>query len=273
MPELPEVETVVRTLRPVLVGRVLQGVRQGKHHLRTPWQSAWNRLIPGCSIIDLTRRGKWILMELSRPQYRLIVHLGMTGRLLVQENSVAPTKHTHLVFPLKEKNEELRFHDPRRFGCVTVAKQAGSVRFAEEAELGPEPFNLTLAGFSESLMKSRRKVKAILLDQSVVAGVGNIYADESLYESRIHPKRLGTSLSKGEISSLRKSIVKVLRRAIESKGSTIANFYYGNDETGSFQNEFKAYGRTDEPCKRCRKLISCIRLGGRSTHFCSVCQR
>lgn len=272
MPELPEVETVVRTLRPVLVGRTLQGVRQGKYHLRTPWQSAWNRLIPGCSILDITRRGKWILLELSRPQYRLIVHLGMTGRLLVQAKSIAPTAHTHLVFPLKEKNEELRFHDPRRFGCVFLAKQAGSIRFAEEVELGPEPFNLTLAGFSDSLMKSRRVVKAILLDQSVVAGVGNIYADEALFESRIHPERLGTSLSKGEINSLRKAIVKVLKRAIDSKGSTIANFYFGDEETGNFQNEFRAYGRTDKPCKRCGKLITCIRLSGRSTHYCGACQ-
>ena len=152
MPELPEVETVVRTLRPVLVGRTLQGVRHGPHHLRTPWQPAWNRLIPGCSIIDVTRRGKWILIELSRPQYRLIVHLGMTGRLLVQEKSTAKSAHTHLVFPLKEKNEELLFHDPRRFGCVTVAKETASARFPEETDLGPEPFDLTVEGFSDSLL-------------------------------------------------------------------------------------------------------------------------
>ncbi len=273
MPELPEVETVVRSLKPVLIGRTLEGIERSPHTLRTPWQPAWNRLIPGCSIIDVTRRGKWILLELSLPQYRLIVHLGMTGRLLVQQKSTARPAHTHLIFGLKEKNEELRYLDPRRFGSVTMAKETDSARFPEEEQLGPEPFDLTAKGFSESLMKSRRNLKALLLDQSVVAGVGNIYADESLFEARLHPQRLGTSLNAKEATSLRKAIVKVLRRAIESKGSTISNFYFGNDESGSYQDEFRAYGRTDQPCKRCRKPITCIRLAGRSTHFCDHCQQ
>lgn len=273
MPELPEVETVVRSLKPVLMGRTLVNIERSPHNLRTPWQPAWNRLIPGCTFKDVIRRGKWILLELSLPQYRLIVHLGMTGRLLVQQKSTARPAHTHLVFGLKDKNEELRYLDPRRFGSVTMAKETDSARFPEEEELGPEPFDLTVKDFSESLMKSRRNLKALLLDQSVVAGVGNIYADESLFEARLHPQRLGTSLNAKEATILRKAIVKVLRRAIESKGSTISDFYFGNDESGSYQDEFRAYGRTDQPCKRCRKPVTCIRVAGRSTHFCDHCQR
>jgi len=272
MPELPEVETVVRSIRPVLLGRSIVDIERSTFNLRNPWQSTWNRLIKGCSILDITRRGKWILLELSRPQYRLIVHLGMTGRLLVQKKSEARPDHTHLVFRLKEHCEELRYSDPRRFGCVMLVKETSNGRFPEEEHLGPEPFDLTTKSFSDCLMKSRRSVKAILLDQSVVAGVGNIYADESLFEARIHPARLGMSLSGQEANSLRKAIVKVLSRAIESKGSTISDFYFGNGESGEFQNEFRAYGRTDESCKRCRKPISCIRLAGRSTHFCENCQ-
>lgn len=272
MPELPEVETVVRTLRPDIVGRAVKGVRVGKHPLRNPWQPSWNRLIARCNIVSVHRRGKWILLELSRPQYRLIVHLGMTGRLLIQDAKIPPALHTHLVFTL-DKDEELRYHDPRRFGSVTLASTQGSHRFPEEAELGPEPFDITLDELCESLMKSSRAIKGILLDQSVIAGVGNIYADESLHEARIDPRRQGRSLARHEIGTLRRAIVKVLRRAIETKGSTIANFYYGDDESGGFQHEFKAYGRTDEPCYRCRKPIKCIRLAGRSTHFCGNCQR
>lgn len=272
MPELPEVETVVRTLRPALVGRTVQAIRCGTHRLRTPWQSSWNKHILGSTIIEINRRGKWILLALSIPDYRLIVHLGMTGRLLIQPKHHPKTDHTHLVFSL-DGNEQLRYHDPRRFGSVTLAHSQDQHRFPQEAVLGPEPFDLTTPYFQQCMMKAQRNLKAILLDQSVVAGVGNIYADESLFEARLNPRRLGASLNVKEADLLRKAIVKVLRRAIESKGSTIANFYFGNEESGGFQHEFKAYGRTDEPCYRCKAPIKCIRLAGRSTHYCPGCQR
>lgn len=273
MPELPEVETVVRSLRKPLAGRTLASVRPGKHRLRTPWDSTWNQLVTGSTIVNIERRGKWILLELSRPGFHLIVHLGMTGRLLIEPADKPNALHTHFVFPLDAGNEELRFLDPRRFGSLFLAEGQGSIRFPQEAELGPEPFDLKSTDFYADLAKSKRAIKAILLDQSIVAGVGNIYADEALFAAKISPHRPGTSITPKEAKRLQQAIVKVLTRAIESKGSTIANFYYGNNETGGFQNEFQAYDRTNKPCYRCKALMVRVRLAGRSTHYCRHCQQ
>lgn len=250
----------------------MQGVRLGQHRLRVPWQNRWNKQVLGNSITDIQRRGKWILLELSRPEHRLIVHLGMTGRLMVHSNDQPKTPHTHLIFQL-DGGEQLRYHDPRRFGSVTLAQTQNMCRFPQEANLGPEPFDMSFPHLQQQLAKAKRSLKAILLDQSIVAGVGNIYADESLYLSKLNPNRLASTLNPREIRALRKAIVQVLRRAIESKGSTIADFYFGNDESGGFQNEFRVYGRAGEPCRRCKTPIRSIRLAGRSTHFCQQCQR
>lgn len=272
MPELPEVETVVRSLRPGLVGRTLMSVQTGMHRLRTPWNANWNQLLTGTKVLALTRRGKWMVMQLSRPKYHLIVHLGMTGRLLIEPAQKPAALHTHFVFALDRGEEELRFFDPRRFGCLFLSQAQGDARFPQEAELGPEPFDLQASSFFADVSSSKRAIKAILLDQAVVAGVGNIYADEALYTARIAPQRLGSSLTLPEAKRLQKAIVQVLTRAIETKGSTIANFYYGDNEAGGFQHEFRAYGRTGEPCHRCQLPITRIRLAGRSTHYCQRCQ-
>ncbi len=273
MPELPEVETVVRSLRPVLVGRTIRGVQRKRLKLRQPWKREWDRELFDRKIVEVWRRGKWILLELSGGEARLVVHLGMTGRLYVQESKSAPARHTHFSFSLDDGQEQLRYLDPRRFGLVLWAKTVNDCRFPAECELGPEPFDLQPARFFESLRGSRRNLKALLLDQTVVAGVGNIYADEALFAARLNPMSLGTELDKKQAGRLRIAIVKVLKRAIETKGSTIANFYYGEGEAGGYQNEFRAYDRTDEPCRRCRTPIKRIRLAGRSTHFCPRCQR
>lgn len=273
MPELPEVETVVRSLRPQVKGRTIRAVKLGKHRLRAPWHSRWSLHVTGCTIVDITRRGKWMLLELSRPATHLIVHLGMTGRLLVEPAHAKPQLHTHFRFPLDDGQEELRFRDPRRFGSVTLAETVAGQRFPQEAELGPEPFDLSPNELLASMQRSKRPLKAILLDQAVVAGVGNIYADEALYEAKLLPTRLGTSLTAKEAKRLQEVIVKVLTRAIETKGSTISNFYYGNDEAGGFQHEFQAYGRAKQPCYRCDRPMVGIRLAGRATCYCERCQR
>lgn len=272
MPELPEVETVVRHLRPVLVGRKLTGIALGKHPLRSPWDSAWNDEVIGQTIDAVERRGKWILLRLKQNQSHLIIHLGMTGRLLVTPAVEPRALHTHFIFPLDQGREELRYHDSRRFGSVTWAHQHDSYRFPQEAQLGPEPFELKPADFHAAISSSNRCLKAILLDQAIVAGVGNIYADESFYRARLLPTRLGSSLSKNESKKLCQSIVAVLTRAIEKKGSTIANFYYGDGEAGNFQNEFLAYDRAKKPCRRCKTPMIGIRLAGRTTTYCPVCQ-
>lgn len=271
MPELPEVETVVRSLRPRLLHRQLGEVRLSKFSLREKWNPKWNALLPGKEIVSIERRGKWILLALADGSH-LSVHLGMTGRLLINSAAEAAKPHTHFQANLLSSTEELRFVDPRRFGALWYAAAGSDTRFPAEAAMGPEPWQLTPGGFQEAVQAAKRSIKAILLDQSIIAGVGNIYADEALFQSRVHPTLLGSNLKPPHIEKLRKAILKVLERAIEKHGSTIINFYYGDEESGGFQNEFMVYDRYEAPCKRCKTAIQRIRLAGRSTHFCPLCQ-
>ncbi len=272
MPELPEVETVVRALRQRLLGRVITGVRTGTARLRRSWVEDWQRELPvNRKIVALRRRGKWIIIELTG-DLALLIHLGMTGRLQVVPAVQLVEAHTHLIFLLKPGTEELRFRDPRRFGAAGLIAGRDLEKFWEN-NLGPEPFDLTGARLFEGLRRTRRCLKAALLDQRLVAGIGNIYADEALFDAKLNPARRGTSLTRAEAAQLRRSLVKVLRRAIEQKGSTIRDYFY--DETGSpgeYQNEFRVYQRNGEPCPRCRARIRQVRLAGRATHFCPRCQ-
>jgi len=272
MPELPEVETVVRDLRPMLIGKRLAAIRRSKHQLRTKWSNAWEPRLIGSRIDAIRRRGKWILIDLQ-PQGLFVVHLGMTGQLTVTPCATPLENHVHLVCDLDAGAEQLRFRDIRRFGSATYHDDETAWNSAHAEDLGPEPFDLTALAFRQSLSRTDRCVKAVLLDQSVVAGVGNIYADESLFAARINPHRLGSDLSSGEAELIRRAIVRVLTRAIKYRGSSIRNYVGGSGLKGEFQNEFSVYGRTGEPCRRCQTKIERVRLAGRSTHYCPNCQK
>jgi formamidopyrimidine-DNA glycosylase len=272
MPELPEVETVVRDLRPRLLGRRIAAVEVGRRALRRPWSRAWGPALAGRRVLDIRRRGKWILLALDRQQH-LIFHLGMTGQLTVVPSRSPVQDHTHLVFRLDRGSQQLRFRDVRRFGSVTLFPTPGDVeRFFAGAALGPEPFDLDPRYWRERLAGTRRCLKAVLLDQRVVAGVGNIYADESLFEARLHPAQPGQVLQSRQALRLQKAIVAVLERAIARRGSSIRDYIGGSGLKGEFQEEFRVYGRTGLPCPRCAEPITCVRLAGRSTHFCEKCQ-
>jgi formamidopyrimidine-DNA glycosylase len=272
VPELPEVETVVRDLRPQLVGRRFAAVRVGDFPLRRPWSPAWVPLVVGSRVRAVRRRGKWILVDLGKHRH-LVIHLGMSGQLTVVPANKPLQNHTHIILELDRGNKQLRFRDIRRFGSATLfdGKQLMEKFFAE-TNLGPEPFELDPAYWRACVAKTGRCLKALLLDQRAVAGVGNIYADESLFTARLHPAQLGRSTTAAEAERLRKAIVKVLRRAIDKRGSSIRNYVGGSGLQGNYQNEFRVYGQTGEPCPRCRTPIQCIRLAGRSTHFCPRCQ-
>jgi formamidopyrimidine-DNA glycosylase len=275
VPELPEVETVVRTLRPVIEGRKILAVRHGKKKLRQPWKPRWNDLIRDQRIQTIGRRGKWILLDLDDGY--LVVHLGMTGRLQVVPREQPDEAHTHLAFQLASISnasspEELRFRDPRRFGLVTHQTAQEMQELLNSGKLGPEPFDLTTEAFHAKLKGTKRCLKAVLLDQRVLAGVGNIYADEALFAAKLHPQRAGCDVTRAEANRLRKAIVTVLNRAIAKHGSTFLSFYYGDGSSGEYQNEFKAYQQTGRPCSRCRTVIQQVILAGRSTHFCPRCQ-
>jgi formamidopyrimidine-DNA glycosylase len=272
MPELPEVETVVRDLRPRLVGRRIAAVLASRKPLRRRWKPAWNRQLAGRRVRSVTRRGKWIVIDLDGPH--LLVHLGMTGQFTVAPAEQPRQDHTHLVFPLDDGAFELRFRDIRRFGSATLfGDRARLDQFFTASGLGPEPFDMDPVYWRQSLAKARRNLKAILLDQRVEAGVGNIYADESCFEAHLHPKLLGIELSPRQAGRLREAVVAVLGRAIERRGSSIRDYVGGNGLTGEYQDEFRVYGRTGESCRRCRSPIERIVLAQRSTHFCPRCQK
>lgn len=281
MPELPEVETVVRDLRPVVTGRTITAMRRSRQQLRRPWQAAWTAAVVGSQINGLRRRGKWILLDLGKPNHPpeqaptpsplLRVHLGMTGQLTVVPAGEAEPEHLHLVFAL-ENGTELRFRDPRRFGSAEYFPDRAAVEAAMARELGPEPFALDPEAFRSAVGATTRCLKAVLLDQQIVAGVGNIYADEILFRAGLDPRRPGSSLSAGECDRLRTTIAAVLERAIAARGSTIRDYLGGSGLRGQFQMELAVYGRTGQPCRVCGTAIVCQRLAGRSSHYCPACQ-
>jgi formamidopyrimidine-DNA glycosylase len=274
VPELPEVETVVRDLRPCLSGRRLTRVHQtSRHALRTRWRPAWGSAVAGQRVESVERRGKWILVGLENEAI-LVVHLGMTGQLTIVPATMPRANHTHLIFDLDDGAEQLRFRDIRRFGSVTLFPKRQAVEeFFAAARLGPEPFDVPAHYWRDCLRDSKRCLKAVLLDQSLVAGVGNIYADESLFEARLHPARPACDLDDAEANRLRRAVATVLRRAIECRGSSIRNYVGGSGLQGEYQNEFRVYGRAGQPCPRCGAALECRRLAGRSSHFCPCCQQ
>lgn len=272
VPELPEVETVVRDLRPHLIERRIASVEVGRKKLRLPWSSAWTPLLVGQTIRDVARRGKWIVMPLD-PPYTLVVHLGMTGQLTVAPAEQARSDHTHIVFVLEGGEWELRYRDIRRFGSLTLLLEDESLeRFFDRANLGPEPFDLDAKSWPSRLTATQRCLKAVLLDQHIVSGLGNIYADEALWLARLPPTRSARTLSRTEANRLRRAMVSVLQRAIERRGSTIRNYVGGSGLKGGYQEEFRVYGRTGQPCRRCRTPVAVVRLAGRSSHYCPKCQ-
>jgi formamidopyrimidine-DNA glycosylase len=271
VPELPEVETVVRDLRPCVVGRRIQRVRVGKQRLRRLWAPRWAKALANRCIESARRRGKWIVLDLDGGGH-LVVHLGMTGQLTVVPAEELTADHVHVVFGLND-SQELRFRDIRRFGSITFLESHEKLEaFFDRAGLGPEPFDLPADYWRDRLAATERCLKAVLLDQRVVAGVGNIYADESLFQAKLHPAQNARDLRATAADRLREAIAVVLNRAIQRRGSSIRNYVGGSGLRGEYQNEFRVYGRTGQPCPRCETTIERIRLAGRSTHFCPECQ-
>ena len=271
MPELPEVETVVRDLRPLVVGRTILGVEVGDRKLRRPWDAAWAARLTGVRIEAIRRRGKWILLDLSGGA-RLVVHLGMTGQFTAVPVLALRPDHLHVVFALSGL-VELRFRDVRRFGSVELVADEAAAAASLDAKLGPEPFDIPPAGFYAAVTGTTRTLKALLLDQSLVAGVGNIYADEALHRAKLHPETRGTQLTKPQVTRLREAIAAVIAHAIEKRGSSIRDYVGGSGLKGGFQHEFRVYGRTGDPCTTCGAPIQRVRVAGRSSHFCPQCQR
>jgi formamidopyrimidine-DNA glycosylase len=267
MPELPEVETVVRSLAPHLPGRRIVAAEFSSRHVTPGNRAALARKLAGRTIHSVARRGKYILMQLD--EGTLIVHLGMTGQLLLDPR---PSDHVYGVFRLD--TGVLVYRDPRQFGSITLAthRTDGSMNNALR-RLGPEPLEITLAEFAARLKKRRTRMKALLLDQTFVAGIGNIYADEILYSAKVHPLAIAARLSKPRAALVHQAMRDILTLAIEHGGSSISDYVNAAGERGWFQMLHNAYGREGQPCLRCGAPIRKILVAQRGTHFCPHCQK
>lgn len=269
MPELPEVQTVVNTLQP-LVGQRLGTAQLLQPDILHGESVELGRFVRRRRIRSITRRAKRILIDIGNGR-TLMFHLGMTGQLTVKRTAEQLLPHTHLVIKLAGSTEELRFRDVRRFGGVWLLTPETPQVGRGLGPLGPDPLEITLREF-RTLMGGKRQVKALLLDQQRLAGMGNIYVDESLFRARIHPLAACSTLDDAQVKTLHRAIRTTLRAAIRAGGSTIRDYRTANGEKGWFQIRHQVYGREGEPCRDCRTPITRIQVAGRSSHVCPQCQ-
>jgi formamidopyrimidine-DNA glycosylase len=274
MPELPEVQTIVDDLNaakligiPIVAARVFW-----RRTIAEPSVRMFCRWIKGQNFKAIRRRGKYLVFEVA-DGHTMLLHLRMSGRLHLVSASVPRNKHEHVILSF-EDGRQLRFHDTRKFGRLHLLKDPKRIL----DRLGPEPLaaGFTAKTLTKALKHRKRLLKPLLLDQTFIAGLGNIYADEALWEAKLHPCRLATSLSKSEIKVLHRNIRRVLKRGMNNLGTTLGtgkgNFYSVANRRGRNKDLLKVFRRTDLPCPRCRSPIERIIVGQRSTHICSRCQ-
>lgn len=278
MPELPEVETVANGVHQRIHGQTITGVEihNNPQTFKSPPSEIADTLT-GSRIDRVRRVGKTIVADLTLPvsgkraprdtphSAQFLIHLGMTGRLLVSDPETPVPPHTHAIVSLS-KGKELRFVDPRRFGRLSVSRNAytGS---------GREPLTIPLEDFIALFRNRKTPIKAALLNQSLLHGVGNIYADEALFHAGIRPRRHAGRLTRDELARLRSALVKVLKHAIKLGGSSVSDYVDADGVAGFFQLHHRVYSRTGQPCRTCSTPIERIVIGGRSTHFCPTCQK
>ncbi len=284
MPELPEVETVARGLRETILGRTIARVE----HSQAPPASieisaslrphSFDHLLSGRKIEDITRRGKNLFVRLSGG-LTLWVHLKMTGHFFWVPSTEPVDKHDLVRFDFKPSGKssrngyQLRFNDYRRFGRLRLFPDDELYTHPALAGLGPEPFDITSEEFVDLCRRRPRMIKPALLDQTFLAGLGNIYADESLYFARIHPRRSTDAPSKAKLTELHGHIRRLLRKAIKLMGTSVDSYVGVNGQAGSFQKYLRAYNNEGNPCVRCGSKIVREKIGSRSAHYCPRCQK
>ena len=284
MPELPEVETIAAGVHARVHGqRIARVWISGKPQTFKSPEPEIAAALTGARIESVRRVGKTIVMALQREStpVELLIHLGMTGRLLVSAPELPLAPHTHAVFTLsgapgETAAREIRFVDPRRFGRISLhAPQPATDNHQPATFSGPgrEPLTISLADFIALFHSRRTPIKAALLNQSLLHGIGNIYADESLFRAGLRPTRQAARLTRAELARLRTALVQVLRHAIRLGGSSVSDYVDAEGSRGLFQLQHKVYRRTGQPCLACATPIRRIQLAGRSTHFCPHCQR
>jgi len=283
MPELPEVETVRRGLTPAMEGAVIARADVNRPDLRWPLPVDMATRLTGKTVLSLRRRSKYILADLSSGE-TLLIHLGMSGRMTVSGDPLgafhhdhpAPAKHDHVVFHMAN-GARITFNDPRRFGAMDLISTPTADTHPLLAKLGPEPLGNQFdeSYLADALSGRNTPIKSALLDQRIVAGLGNIYVCEALYRARISPKRRARNLSRARAAALVPIIRDVLRDAIEAGGSSLRDFRQADGELGYFQHSFDVYDREGDPCRTpgCTGTITRIVQSGRSSFYCTLCQR
>jgi formamidopyrimidine-DNA glycosylase len=273
MPELPEVETVARGLREALPGRRILAVRLGKTDFIDDPAAMESRL-PGTTVLRIRRLGKNLVVDLqtggSEPDaLSLLIHLGMTGQIVIISPEAPVPKHTHVFLSLDD-GRELRYTDVRRFGRMAILSDGEQQR--ELSGLGLEPLEISAEEFRTRIGSRNSQIKALLLDQGVMRGIGNIYADESLWRAKIHPKKMGSKLTGDELKRLHRGVREILSEAIRLRGSSVSDYVDSSGQKGEFQLRHRVYQRDGKKCSRCRNVVRRAIVAGRSSHFCPRCQ-
>ncbi|CAM3921062.1 DNA-formamidopyrimidine glycosylase [Lederbergia lenta] len=274
MPELPEVEAVRKSLVELVVGKTIKDVFVGwPKIIKKPLEiEQFQDALQGQTILDINRRGKFLIFVLD--DYALVSHLRMEGNYSVRSHDDPEEKHTHIVFKFVD-GTELRYRDVRKFGTMHLFTKGMEHTELPLAKLGPEPFaaEFTQNYLKEKLMKTERMIKAVLLDQTIVTGLGNIYVDEVLFRSSIHPERIAKTLSDEEVALLREQAAATLEESIQAGGSSVNTYMNSRGESGTYQERLLVYGKKGEGCKKCGIPLQKIKVAGRGTHFCPECQK
>lgn len=273
MPELPEVETVKKTLDKSVIGKTIE--RIDVHYagiIKAPNAEDFCSLLVGKTICEMGRKGKFLLFYFGDTV--MVSHLRMEGKYGIFKQSDDLDKHDHVVFKFTDRTE-LRYKDVRKFGTMHLFEKGSEFQKLPLSKVGPEPFEdaYSFEYLKEKLSKIKRKIKPALLDQTFIAGLGNIYVDETLFRAGVHPERICGTLTDSEIEKIRIESIFVLREAIEAGGSTVRSYTSSTGEIGLFQLQIKVYGRGGEPCLVCESLLEKSKVGGRGTVTCPVCQK
>ena len=270
MPELPEVETIVRGLQHRSVGQKIVRVKVSLPKIIRGDKERFVSLIEGASIEEVRRQGKIIILGLSNGM-SILVHLKLTGQLLYISQDVPADRHTHLVFSLSG-GEELRYVDLRQFGYFLLTETSEIFHLPQLSALGPDPLKISLDEFKGLISKRSGRIKSLLLNQSFLAGIGNIYADEILHLSGIHPLQQAHILSESKIKRLHQAIREVLARTIKYRGSSVSDYLDLAGQEGNYQRFHQVYQREGKPCLTCQAKIARLKIGNRSSYFCPNCQ-
>lgn len=273
MPELPEVETICQGLRDNILNQTITEVYHlTKHKLRQEIPTDIIQKISNNTIDSIVRRAKYIQIFLSNDQV-LLIHLGMSGKVLLKEEDYQYQKHDHFSFVLSD-DRKVVYNDPRRFGLITLVKKDELENHALIKNLGVEPFDLKFTpAYLGKVLSRKQPIKISLMDNKYIVGVGNIYASESLFLSKISPLRISNTLTSREVKLLRSKIIEILELSIKRGGSSLKDYASVSGEKGYFQNLFNVYGREGEECRSCNNSIIKVKQGGRASFYCDQCQK